>query len=70
MDLPIRPLREITYRGVQRHRAHVHQTMRDASKMVPVDFVDLFDAGVYAKEKKNKTAHRKCPGELQAAQET
>ena len=46
------PLSEITYAAVQRHRAHVYQTMRDASKLQPVDFVSMFDAGAFAKDKK------------------
>ena len=52
MDLPVPPLSEITYAAVQRHRAHVYQTMRDASKLQPVDFVSMFDAGAFAKDKK------------------
>jgi hypothetical protein len=59
MDLPIKPLREITYHSVQRHRARVHQTMRDASKMAPVNFVDMFDAGAFDTKKKKKKKKQK-----------
>ena len=45
--MPIAPLRDISYHSIQRHRAHIHHTLRDPKSVVPLDFVDMFDSGAY-----------------------
>lgn len=45
--MPIGPLRDISYESIQRHRAHIHHTLRDPESVVPLDFVSMFDSGAY-----------------------
>ena len=60
--MPVAPLRDISYESIQRHRAHVHHTLRDPETLTPVNFVDMFDAGAYM-TKRQKTKPSMCEKE-------